>query len=178
MEASSTLSLVGRGTLPDTWKRHFLDSAQLFTLFEGDEAIADIGTGAGFPGMVLAMMGCGHVHLVENNQQKVAFLRKVAHATSTLVTIHNVKAEALPVLLPDLQIGCVTSRALAPLTNLLEMSSALFLNGARAVFPKGRNALSEVEAARQNWIFQLETRPSLTSVESSILCLSGIRRKT
>ncbi len=171
VERSTTLSLVGRATLADAWERHFLDSAQLYPLVLGRGSILDIGTGAGFPGLVLAIMGINPMHLADNNQQKVAFLRDVADATKTLVTIHNVKAEALP----KMDTAIVTSRALAPLSTLLAMGAQFHEAGAEGMFLKGRKAHEEVAEARKLWNFDLERLPSLTSPESSILRLRQIR---
>jgi 16S rRNA (guanine527-N7)-methyltransferase len=171
LERAPTLSLVGRATLEDAWDRHFRDSAQLFPLVQGQGPVLDIGTGAGFPGMVLAIMGIAPMHLADNNQQKIAFLQDVAAATGTDVTIHNVKAEALP----DIEAGIVTSRALAPLADLLVLGSRFFARGATGLFPKGRKAPEEIDEARKRWHFTLETFPSATADESSILRLSAIR---
>ena len=171
VERSATLSLVGCATLADAWERHFLDSAQLYPLVLGRGGILDIGTGAGFPGLVLAIMGINPMHLADNNQQKVAFLSDVADATKTAVTIHNVKAEALP----KMDIAIVTSRALAPLSTLLAMGARFHAAGAEGLFLKGRKAREEVAEARKLWDFDLESLPSLTSPESSILRLRQIR---
>ena len=90
------INLVGPSTLPDAWKRHFLDSAQLLPLIpEPDRPVVDIGTGAGFPGLVLAILGLPHVHLIEHNMQKIAFLQSVIQALDLPVTIHGKKVEAV-----------------------------------------------------------------------------------
>ena len=171
-ERTQTLSLVGRATLDMVWERHFLDSAQLWPLIT-NRTVLDMGTGAGFPGMVLAIMGAPDVHLSENNQQKVAFLKLVAERTETRVVIHNCKAEALHGSLFDNSV--ITARAVAPLADLLQMGRGLFTHGAEGLFLKGRAAVQEVEEARKSWDFDLETTPSFTSPESSILHLTRIR---
>ncbi len=123
--------------------------------------------------MVLAIMGFTDVHLVENNQQKVAFLKEVADNTRTKVTIHNVKIESVRDLIPDV----IVSRALASLDNLLTLGERFFDMGTVGLFPKGKKAQDEIAEARKHWQFELKTFPSLTSDESSILRLTRIRRK-
>jgi 16S rRNA (guanine527-N7)-methyltransferase len=171
-EWSTRLSLVGRKTLDDIWERHFLDSAQLWPWIDS-RCVLDIGTGAGFPGMVLAIMGAPDIHLSDNNQQKIAFLHEVAEKTGTAVTIHNSKAESLA----SHGVEIVTARAVAPLERLLAMASPFFSNGAEGLFLKGRNASAEIGVALRNWNFDLESAPSLTSPESSILHLRRIQPK-
>ena len=119
-EWGQSLSLVGRATLDDVWHRHFADSAQLFPLMRGPAL--DMGTGAGFPGMVLAIMGIDGTHLCDNNQKKIEFLQEVAFQTGAQVTIHNYKAEAVP----DTGFSTITARALAPLDDLLKLTARFF----------------------------------------------------
>jgi 16S rRNA (guanine527-N7)-methyltransferase len=171
-QRGQTLSLVGRSTLTDIWQRHFLDSAQLWPLLDPAARLLDMGTGAGFPGLVLAIMGATGVHLSENNQQKVAFLHEVAAATGTEVTIHNCKVEALP----PLPFETITARALSSLDHLFDLGERFFQNGAEGLFLKGGKAADEIAFARRRWDFQLETIPSLTSDQSSILRLAAIKR--
>jgi 16S rRNA (guanine527-N7)-methyltransferase len=171
-ERGRTLNLVGRSTLSDIWQRHFLDSAQLWPLLAPAVPLLDMGTGAGFPGMVLAIMGMTNVHLSDNNQPKAAFLHEVATATGTLVTIHNCKVEALP----SLAIGVVTARALTDLTKLLALGERFFAQGATGLFLKGAKADDELASARREWQFSTEIIASRTADQSSILRLAGIKR--
>src|SRR6185437_4922838 len=113
---NQTLSLISGTTADIVWTRHFLDSAQLLPMIPDPERpVVDIGTGAGFPGLVLAILGLPQVHLIEHNMQKVAFLRSVANALDLSVTIHRKKVEAVKPLVA----GTVTARALKPLDQLL-----------------------------------------------------------
>ena len=90
LERNQSLSLISDTTADIVWTRHFLDSAQLLPLIpEPDRPLVDMGTGAGFPGLVLAILGLPHVHLVENNMQKVGFLRSVVEALGLPVTLHE-----------------------------------------------------------------------------------------
>src|ERR1700760_2803390 len=116
LERNQALSLISGTTADIVWTRHFLDSAQLLTLIlEPMRPVIDIGTGAGFPGLVLAILGLPDVHLVEHNMQKVAFLRGVADALDLSVTIHGMKSDAVK----PFTAGTVTARALKPLDQLL-----------------------------------------------------------
>ncbi len=163
-ERGQTLSLVGRSTLDEVWTRHFLDSAQLIKYLD-EGAIVDIGTGAGFPGMILAIMTTSNINLVENNQKKIDFLRAVAAATDTPVTLHNVKIEALK----PFAVAAVTARAVAPLKDLLRLTAPWLKAGATGLFLKGRNAATELEEAGRAYRFSAETFPSLTAPDSQIV---------
>src|SRR5690606_34129867 len=113
------INLIARSTLPDLWRRHFLDSLQLLPLIRAEAGanprIVDLGSGAGFPGMVLAIAGAGEVHLVEADAKKATFLREVARRTGASVTLHNCRIEALAPLAAEV----ATARALAPAERLL-----------------------------------------------------------
>ncbi|MEI6558531.1 MAG: 16S rRNA (guanine(527)-N(7))-methyltransferase RsmG [Rhodospirillaceae bacterium] len=110
------INLVGSATLRDPWRRHFLDSAQLRPLLlESTQTVVDLGSGAGFPGLVLAILGLPDVHLIESDHRKIAFLREVAAATETKITVHPCRIEAVPRFSAD----AVTARALAPLAPLI-----------------------------------------------------------
>src|SRR5260221_2069883 len=109
-----TINLVSRGTLDDLWRRHLLDSAQLLPHMPDCGPIVDLGSGAGFPGLVLAILGAPDVHLVESDSRKAAFLREAARAAGAAVTVHNAPIETVSV-----PAAAITARALAPLTPLL-----------------------------------------------------------
>ena len=156
-----TLSLVSRSTLDDIWNRHFADSAQILPLLRGP--LLDMGTGAGFPGMVLAIMGVKDVHLSDNNQKKIEFLKEVKAQTRCKVTIHNCKSEVVP----DHKFGTLTARALAPLDELLKIAAPFFGPKTQAIFLKGRSYEAEVETASHDWSFDCEPRSSLTNADSA-----------
>ncbi len=172
LERNRTLSLIAGSTVDAIWTRHFLDSAQLAPLIlHPQESVIDIGSGAGFPGLVLSIMGLPNIHLVENNMQKVAFLRSVIADLALPVTVHPMKAEAARTLVA----GTVVARALKPLSGLLALSQHLRGPDSVCVFPKGRRAADELAEARQFWRMSVETFPSLTSAESTIFRLTNIR---
>jgi 16S rRNA (guanine527-N7)-methyltransferase len=171
VKRNQTLSLIADSTIDVLWTRHFLDCAQLHALIsQPGRPVIDLGAGAGFPGLVLAIMGLSDVHLVENNMQKVTFLRDVAAELDLPVTIHAMKAESVR----PFPVGVVTSRALAPLDHLIGLSRKFLGAGSVCVFPKGRKAAHELEAAERHWRMKIERFPSRTDPESTIFRLSDI----
>jgi 16S rRNA (guanine527-N7)-methyltransferase len=167
------INLVAASTLADPWRRHVLDSGQLFRLAPpGARVWADLGSGAGLPGMVLAILGAPVMHLVESDQRKAAFLREAARVTGTAVTVHAVRVETAP--LPALDV--VTARALAPLDRLLVLAAPHLGKDVTAIFPKGRQALRELTEAGAHWHMTAEIVPSLSDPEASILVLRGVSR--
>ncbi|WP_114395463.1 16S rRNA (guanine(527)-N(7))-methyltransferase RsmG [Oleisolibacter albus] len=165
------INLVAKSTLADAWERHLADSAQLFALLPPDvQVLTDIGSGAGFPGLVLAILGVPQVHLVESDQRKAAFLREVARVTGAPATIHAVRIEE--VALPPADV--VSARALADLSLLLPMAARLLKPGGVCLFPKGRSAQDELTGVRDSWNMRVEAFPSRTDPAGSILRLSDI----
>ncbi len=167
------LNLVGRSTVDDLWRRHFLDSAQLYPLFSpNSKTLLDLGSGAGFPGLVLAIMGCPQVYLVESDRKKAAFLREAARVTGTQVQIHSVRIEALD----PFPVDVVTARALAPLTDLLVWAEPFLGPRSTCLFLKGRNVEDELTDLREMWETEIIREPSLTDSESTVVCIRGVRR--
>jgi len=169
------INLVGPKTLADAWQRHFWDSAQLLKLIpESTERVLDVGSGAGFPGLVLAILGVPGVSLVESDARKCAFLREVARQTDTDVTIYNARLEALEdkIIAPDI----ITARAVASLDLLLEKTKLYITPNTICLFHKGRAADHEIALARNVWTMHLEKIPSETDPSGVILKIEGIRR--
>jgi 16S rRNA (guanine527-N7)-methyltransferase len=167
----SKLNLVGPTTLADPWRRHFLDSAQLRSLLlESTRTVVDLGSGAGFPGLVLAIIGGYQIHLIESDQRKVAFLREVAAATAAAVTIHPTRIEAAPPLSADV----VCARALAPLARLLDYAIPFLGAHSVCLFPKGRQVETELAEAGLRWSFTVERFASLSESSGQILRLSAL----
>lgn len=167
------LNLVGRGTVEDLWRRHILDSAQLHPLIPpGAETLVDLGSGAGFPGVVLAIMGGPAVHLVESDQRKCVFLREAIRVTAARATVHPVRIEAAPTLQADV----VTARALAPLDKLLDLAHRFLKRDTMCLFLKGRTAAEELTTARESWEMTVEPLPSRSDQTGSILRLTNIER--
>ena len=161
-------NLVGASTIPDVWERHFVDSLQLMTLADGD-VWADLGSGAGFPGLVIAIARPQtQVHLVESDSRKCAFLRHVARATDAPARVWEGRIEAvLDKLVPAPDV--VSARALASLTDLLELAAPLLMNGATGLFPKGRDHVAELTKAAESWRFDVDVLPSAIDRDGRIL---------
>ncbi len=173
------INLVARGGLADLWRRHMLDSAQLWTLLPQPQGrpcrILDLGSGAGFPGLVLAIMGASEggaeVHLVEVDAKKAAFLREAARITEAPVTLHIQRIESLA----PFPVDAVTARACAPLPRLLDYA-APFLRQQQpgepppvGLFLKGRDVDGELTEARKKWKMQVELVPSRTDAAAKIV---------
>ncbi|QQR70066.1 MAG: 16S rRNA (guanine(527)-N(7))-methyltransferase RsmG [Alphaproteobacteria bacterium] len=167
------INLVGASTLPHLWHRHVMDSAQLYDLLPPKtRSLADIGSGAGFPGMVLAIMGVPNVNLIESDQRKGAFLAAVAAETGVKIHLHMQRLEEMhPDFLPDV----VTARALAPLPRLLGWLPEPWRRSSVLILPKGRDADREIEEAGREWRFDLGRTPSLSDPDATILRLTGVR---
>jgi 16S rRNA (guanine527-N7)-methyltransferase len=172
-------NLVAPSTLPTLWSRHFADSAQLSALAPKARLWLDLGSGAGFPGLVIAILETGRpdfrMHLVESNRKKCAFLAEVARATKAPVDIHAMRIEDLAASADRFAPDVVSARALAPLPRLFELASPFFAAGTRGLFLKGREAEAEVEAARMDWEFPSRLVPSLTAANSHIVEVTGLR---
>jgi 16S rRNA (guanine527-N7)-methyltransferase len=170
------INLVSGATLDDVWNRHFLDSAQLLPLLpQGEGHLTDLGSGAGFPGLVLAILSGRPTNLVESDGRKAAFLGEVARATGCAgrVQIHAARVEALkPWLSP-----VVTARALADLTQLLDWASPFLSTASVCIFPKGAKAEEELTAALRVWKMTVERRRSVTDPTGLILRLSHLERR-
>jgi 16S rRNA (guanine527-N7)-methyltransferase len=167
------INLVGPATLADPWRRHVLDSAQLLERLPGSASgVVDLGSGAGFPGMVLALLGVPGVHLIESDRRKAQFLREVARVTGAAVTIHTARIEKLQ----GWPAGVVTARALAPLPRLLELAERFLVADTVCLFLKGRSVEHELTAARSSWHMEVDKLPSLSQPAGVVLRLRGVRR--
>jgi 16S rRNA (guanine527-N7)-methyltransferase len=135
----------------------------------------DLGSGAGFPGLVLAMLTDWQVHLIDSDQRKCAFLRQVALETGILdrVTIHAQRFEAVTPFPAEI----VTARACAPLDDLLGYAAPFIGQSGRCVFLKGKGVEEELTAAETHWTMRLERRPSLSEPAASILVIDNLQRR-
>jgi 16S rRNA (guanine527-N7)-methyltransferase len=170
-------NLVAPATLPTLWRRHIADSAQLAPMLGGSRLIIDLGSGGGFPGLVLAIVTGVEAHLVESNTRKGAFLRTVIRETDAPATVHTGRIEDVIHSLdetPDI----VTARALAPLDALLRLAAPLLTEGSRGLFHKGRGYADEVDEARWHWHFDLVIHPSRVDSHGVILDVTRPIEKT
>jgi len=170
------INLVAPGSLSDAWRRHVLDSAQLFQFVPPNSRTAvDLGSGAGFPGLVLAIMAQGalpelRMTLIESDKRKATFLSQAARQLVLAVTVLTDRAEAVLPLRADV----VTARALAPLVSLCALAARHLTVGGVAIFPKGGQADKEVADAATEWQFQLQHSHSQTDPAGRILILKSI----
>ena len=167
---NKTTNLVGPATIPDLWFRHMLDSAQLLPFIHDLPDLVDLGSGAGFPGLVLAIMGQRNVHLVESDQRKCAFLREAARVAGTKVTVHAARVEAVKGL-PTTQ---VCARAVAPIAKLLELSAPMASKTTKFVFLKGQNVEVELTEAHKIWTMATESHVSRTDPTGRVVILREV----
>lgn len=175
---SKGVNLVSASTLPDLWTRHVLDSAQLYALNPGPCRWIDLGSGGGFPGVVLAVLldgaNGGHVDLVESSARKGAFLRRALVETGARGRVHVMRVEAAAKVLTGHE--AVSARAFAGLDTLLGLAWPWIAAGATGYFHKGRNYRRELDRARSRWAFDLLEHPSRIGDGSVILRVSNLKR--
>lgn len=168
-------NLVAPSTLSLIWERHFADSLQLISHAPTALRWADIGSGAGFPGLVIAAVMAERpgavVHLIESDNRKCAFLRDAARRIAAPAIVHHARAEVTMAQLGLLD--AVTARAVAPLKTLFELARPALEGGAVGLFPKGRDYQSEIVDFKVSNKFQLDIAPSLTENEAAIVIVRG-----
>jgi 16S rRNA (guanine527-N7)-methyltransferase len=168
----AAINLVGASTLADPWRRHILDCGQIAPHVPGAaRTVLDLGSGAGLPGLVLALLGVAGVNLVESDQRKVQFLREAARATAAPVVVHPARIEQL-----ELRADVVTARALAPLPRLLELAAPVLAPRGLCLFLKGEAVRDELTRARQSWHMHSELVPSRSGSKGVLLKLEGVGR--
>jgi 16S rRNA (guanine527-N7)-methyltransferase len=165
------VNLIGPGTVPDRWRRHFLDSAQLAVLAKG-ASWADLGSGAGFPGLVLAAMGVGHVRLHESDLKKATFLGEAIRALGLDAAVEAKRIEAVE----SRPMDVVTARALAPLAALLGLAERFCHSDTILLFPKGQDVDAELTEATKYWRMEVDRLPSRSDPKGVILRITRLRR--
>jgi len=171
---SARINLVGRDTLRDLWRRHMLDSAQLRPLVpDSTRCLIDLGSGAGFPGLVLAILGVSGIELVEADTRRCAFLREVARITEAQVAIRACRIQAVP---PQ-PVDVVTARACAPLDRLLDLAEPFLAPDTLCLFPKGQRFEEELTLAREGWTMSVSVEQSLSDRRGVILRLQQVVRE-
>ncbi len=181
-----TINLVSPGSLDNVWHRHFADSAQVLSLAPEDARNwVDLGSGAGFPGLVLAILRAGrglesdqvaHV-LIESDQRKAAFMREVARQTGVTVDIIVERIELSSTHDRISSVDIITARALAPMSRLIGLSADLFAKGGLGLFLKGRGVGDEVAFAKSEWRFDFRLVPSVTDPEGRIVVVENVETK-
>jgi len=171
------INLIAPSTEPVLWTRHIADSLQLLAMAPQARIWADLGSGAGFPGLpiacALADTPGASVHLVESNTKKAAFLREAARAADAPATVHAVRIADF-VKNPPPRIEVVTARAVAPLNELLAAAYPLLIRGAVGVFPKGQGVEAELTEAAKCWKIQASLTPSRTDPKARIVVVRGL----
>jgi 16S rRNA (guanine527-N7)-methyltransferase len=173
--ANAVMNLVGPDTIPDVWNRHIFDSAQLLDLIPEAGIWADLGAGAGFPGLVLAILlkdrADSHVWLVDSLGKRCRFLQEVVDALSLRATVVNGRAEE-----QRIKVDIVTARALAPMDRLLGYAQPYLQRGAQGLFLKGEKAEVELIEARKVWQFDSSLSVSRSDPRGRIVSVRSLRR--
>jgi 16S rRNA (guanine527-N7)-methyltransferase len=171
-----SINLIGRGDVADVWPRHVADSLQLADHWGDTPPVCgiDLGSGAGFPGLVLAIRFGVVFHLIEHDQAKAAFLREAARATGA--PAHVVATRIEDAVVPRAPL--VTARALAPLVHLLSYAEPLLLPGGVCLFSKGRDVEAEIADASRSWRMDVQRIPSHTDRSGVILRIANLRHCT
>jgi len=165
------INLVSKNSLPEMWMRHVYDSLQIVPhIPDTIKTIVDLGSGAGFPGLILALFDRWDVHLIESDQRKSIFLRDSARTCGATVTVHAQRIETVTGVSADL----ITARALASLDELLEMASGFRHFGTQHLFLKGQGADQELTDAQKNWKLRVTKIPSLTDPLGAILNIDEV----
>ncbi|HEX8193252.1 MAG TPA: 16S rRNA (guanine(527)-N(7))-methyltransferase RsmG [Allosphingosinicella sp.] len=170
-------NLISKATLDDLWARHIVDSAQLLRWAPSPAASwVDLGTGAGFPGLIVAALHQGPVVLIEERKLRIDFLARAAGilGIADRTEIIGRKVERVDRRVFDV----ISARAFAPLPKVLELGSRFSTNKTRWILPKGRNARSELDAVQTSWQGEFRIEPSLTDPDAGIIVAEGVRRKT
>ncbi|MGD0026306.1 MAG: 16S rRNA (guanine(527)-N(7))-methyltransferase RsmG [Xanthobacteraceae bacterium] len=180
LEWQRRINLIAPSTEPKLWTRHVADSLQLLALAPQARIWVDLGSGGGFPGLVIACALAdtpgARVHLVESNAKKAAFLREAARATGAPAVVHAVKIADFVENAPE-PIEVVTARALAPLAELLAAAYPLLIRGAIGLFPKGQDVGDELTKAAKCWKIQATSALSRTDPKARIVVVRGLEPK-
>ena len=167
----NAINLIGRGTVGDIWHRHILDCGQLCKFLPpGLRPIVDIGSGAGFPGLVLAILGAKDVRLVEADSRKCVFLREAARETKTSVDVIESRIENIR----DLSAGVITARALASTGTIIKLSQTICSQNTIYLLLKGKNVHFELTEVKNQWKMDAEIHPSFTDPDGSILIMESV----
>jgi 16S rRNA (guanine527-N7)-methyltransferase len=175
-----SMNLVAPSTVGQIWTRHVADSAQLLRLAPEARIWVDLGSGGGFPGLVMACALAGvvsaQIHLVESNARKSAFLREAVRVLAVPALVHSARIEDFGKRF-DGPADAVTARALAPLTQLLRYAEPMLKRGAQGLFPKGQDVEAELTAASKYWSIDASLVPSITSAEGRIVMIRRAERR-
>jgi 16S rRNA (guanine527-N7)-methyltransferase len=178
LDWQSRINLVASSTVPILWTRHIADSLQLCALAPDARRFVDLGSGAGFPGLVIACVLAdslpAEVHLIESNKKKAAFLSEAVRVTGAPAIVHAERSDDF-IRTFDGPLDIVTARALAPLPQLLTIAYPLLKRGAKGLFPKGQDVDAELTEAAKCWSIQASLVPSRTDPKSRIVAIRSVK---
>lgn len=172
---NGAINLISKTTIDQVWPRHVIDSVQIFDFGSSGGHWVDLGSGGGFPGMVVAILAMERapnmrVTLVESDQRKAAFLRQTSQALGLEVSVISDRIEAVAPLAADV----LSARALAPLSQLCAFAQQHLHPDGKAIFQKGKSSAAEIAEAQKQWRFSLESHASITDQSAVVLVLKGI----
>jgi 16S rRNA (guanine527-N7)-methyltransferase len=180
LQWQQTRNLVAASTIPTIWTRHIADSLQLLELAPAAKIWVDLGSGGGFPGLVLACALAekpgSKIHLVESTAKKCAFLQAVTDALGLPAEVHCQRAETFIPAFPK-KPDVVTARALAPLPKLLELAFPLLKKGVLGLFLKGQDVGAELTEASKYWSIGYKLVPSLTDARAGIVVVESVESR-
>lgn len=180
MQRQQKINLVARSTIPELWSRHVADSLQLIVLAPSARVWIDLGSGGGFPGLVIACALAGQagvrVHLVESTKKKAVFLEETARALALPAIVHAVRIEEFAATF-DERPDIVTARAVAPLDKLLELAAPLLKSGAKGLFLKGQGVEAELTHAAKCWTINSTLVPSKTNPQARVVVIHSAARR-
>jgi 16S rRNA (guanine527-N7)-methyltransferase len=173
LEYNLKYNLIGKSTIDDVWNRHILDCAQLIKFIpDKNLKIGDFGSGAGLPAIILSIMGIKEIHLIEKSFRKCEFLQIAKDISNNDIIVHQEIAQKIN---PPIKFDIITSRAFAPLNNLLEIINPFLKEDSFAILPKGKNIKKEIDVVNNNSNMDYELHPSLTSSEGNILIINKFK---
>ena len=167
---NSKINLISKNSLEDVWVRHILDSAQLMKFMDKSSKVLDVGSGAGFPGIVLSILGIEDIALLDSDQRKCSFLLEVARLLDLKLTVINDRVENIC----DKNFDIVTARGFASIDKVLRQVDAIKTD--RILLLKGKNYELEIQEALQEWSFRYITYPSITDFGSYIVDITNVRK--
>ena len=180
MQRQQKINLVARSTIPELWSRHVADSLQLIVLAPSARVWIDLGSGGGFPGLVIACALAGQagvrVHLVESTKKKATFLEETTRALGLPAIVHAVRIEEFAATF-DERPDIVTARAVAPLDKLLELAAPLLKSGAKGLFLKGQDVEAELTHAAKCWTINSTLVPSKTNPQARVVVIHSAARR-
>ena len=174
LKYNEKINLIGKSTIDDIWNRHIIDSLQVIKLIENKNVkLADLGSGAGLPGIVLSIAGIKEVHLFEKSPRKCEFLEQAKQFSRNQIIVHNVDINTFK----DNSFNIITSRALGSLDLLLKFSQNLKNNNTKCIFLKGKKVFEELKEAKKYWKMEYNLVDSLTSNEGKIVEIKSFIKK-